>query len=309
MRAGHAPHCIGASGLGRDGEDRGVCGRGLGERQWSEHARVRPDRGPRLRGGTGPNGPTRPGAIARSDGRAGKRPSVRTSSRAGHSTLAPPEPVASLVAEESATKNLGASDRRRLLALARLAIEEAVRGRSSDSPAAFEPSGAAAQPAAAFVTLHEHGELRGCIGLLRFEVPLWRNVREAAVAAALHDPRFAPLEPAEVSAVELEISVLEPPIEIRDPAEFKASRHGIVAERGMRRALLLPQVATEMGWGEEQMLDAVCRKAGLPGDAWRDRGTRLSVFEATVFGEADPGSGEDGALGRGATTAPGTSVG
>jgi len=236
------------------------------------------------------------------------RPSVRAASRAGHSTLARLERLASLVAEEAATKDLDANDRRRLLALARLTIEEAVSGRRAGSSADFEPSGPTAQPAAAFVTLRERGELRGCIGLLRFEVPLWRNVREAAVAAALHDPRFQPLQQHELAAVELEISVLEPPIEIRDPAEFRAGRHGIVAERGLRRALLLPQVATEMGWGEGLMLNAVCRKAGLRGDAWRDRGTRLSVFEATVFGEAKTGSGEDGTRERGAMASPETSV-
>ena len=66
-----------------------------------------------------------------------------------------------------------------------------------------------------------------------------------------------------------------------------AGRDGIVVERGDCRALLLPQVAGEMGWTETQMLDAVCRKAGLPSDAWKDRGTRLYVFESTCFCAAD----------------------
>ena len=137
------------------------------------------------------------------------------------------------------------------------------------------------------MTIHEQGELRGCIGLLRFEVPLWINVREAAAAAALDDPRFFPVEERELPALELEVSVLEPPVEIADASGFEAGRHGIVVERGMRRALLLPQVAGEMGWGSEQMLDAVCRKAGLSGDAWREPQTRLFVFEASFFSEAE----------------------
>ena len=91
---------------------------------------------------------------------------------------------------------------------------------------------------------------------------------------------------AEVSTLEIEVSVLEPPVELLDLTGFEAGRHGIVVERGAYRALLLPQVATEMGWGPAQMLDAVCRKAGLPGDAWRDRGTRLLVFESSCFSEA-----------------------
>jgi AmmeMemoRadiSam system protein A len=144
------------------------------------------------------------------------------------------------------------------------------------------------KPAAAFVTIHESGQLRGCIGLMRFEVPLWRNVRDAAAAAALDDPRFLPVDESELPALELEVSVLDPPVALLDPAGFVAGRHGIVVERGARRALLLPQVATEMGWDEEQMLEAVCRKANLPGDAWRDESTRLLIFESTCFSEADP---------------------
>ena len=139
--------------------------------------------------------------------------------------------------------------------------------------------------------------MRGCIGLLRFEMPLWLNVREAAAAAALNDPRFYPVEEREVPALELEVSVLEPPVDIPDASKFEAGRHGIVVERGMRRALLLPQVAAEMGWNSTQMLDAVCRKAGLPGDAWKDRATRLSVFEASYFGEAELGVGHERSVG------------
>jgi AmmeMemoRadiSam system protein A len=115
-------------------------------------------------------------------------------------------------------------------------------------------------------------------------------VRDAAVAAALHDPRFAAVTEKEVAKLDIEVSVLEPPVQLSDPAGFEAGRHGIVVERGACRALLLPQVASEMGWGAAQMLDAVCRKAGLPGDAWRDRGTRLLVFESSCFNEGAAGA-------------------
>ena len=184
-------------------------------------------------------------------------------------------------------KQLDATDQRQLLAIARRAIEAAVRHGPLAGVAAGAPSAATADPAAAFVTIHEHGQLRGCIGLMRFEYPLWQNVRDAAAAAALDDPRFLPLDESELTALELEVSVLDPPVDLPDPAGFVAGRHGIVVERGMRRALLLPQVATEMGWDETQMLGAVCRKANLPGDAWRDGSTRLLVFESTCFSEAD----------------------
>jgi AmmeMemoRadiSam system protein A len=184
-------------------------------------------------------------------------------------------------------QDLQPSDRRTLLAFARAAVEAAARGerRPALDDATLTP--ALTEAAAAFVTLHERGELRGCIGLMRYEVPLWINVRDAATAAALDDPRFLPVTESEVPALEVEVSVLEPPVELPNPDGFEAGRHGIVVERGMNRALLLPQVATEMGWGAEQMLEAVCRKAGLSGDAWRDAQTGLFVFESVCFGERE----------------------
>ena len=183
---------------------------------------------------------------------------------------------------------LNQSDRRELLALARAAVEAAVRHdtQPASDPATLTPD--LISPAAAFVTIHEKGGLRGCIGMMRFEVPLWKNVREAAAAAALDDPRFLPIAESELPDLELEVSVLEPLVELRDPAGFVAGRHGIVVERDGRRALLLPQVAAEMGWNAEQMLEAVCRKAHLPGGAWRDGSARLFVFESTCYLEHEP---------------------
>jgi AmmeMemoRadiSam system protein A len=177
------------------------------------------------------------------------------------------------------------SDRERLLAIARRSIEAAVifGGAAEESDAL---SVALAEPAAAFVTIREHGELRGCIGMMRFEAPLWLNVRDAARAAALDDARFLPVAVPELPHLELEISVLDPPVRIAGPAEFAAGRHGIVLEQGGHRALLLPQVAAEMGWNGIQMLEAVSRKAHLPHDAWRDPATSLFVFDSVVFSEA-----------------------
>jgi AmmeMemoRadiSam system protein A len=181
-------------------------------------------------------------------------------------------------------KQFESLDQGRLLAIARRSIEAAVRRSGpAEEPEAALPV-ALVDPAAAFVTIHEGGELRGCIGMMRFETPLWRNVRDAARAAALDDPRFLPVAEPELPHLELEISVLDPPIRIASPADFVAGRHGIVVERGGHRALLLPQVAGEMGWSETQMFAAVCRKANLPQDAWRDPETNLFVFESVCFG-------------------------
>jgi AmmeMemoRadiSam system protein A len=180
-------------------------------------------------------------------------------------------------------RKLKAADQKLLMDLAQAAVEAAVRRGPGPVPEPETLTPALMAPAALFVTIRESGELRGCIGMMRFETPLWENVLEAAAAAALHDPRFRPIEQSELPALVLEVSVLEPLMALPDPAGFVAGRHGIVVERDGRRALLLPQVAAEMGWAAEEMLDAVCRKANLPGDAWRDRTTRLHVFEATSY--------------------------
>lgn len=180
---------------------------------------------------------------------------------------------------------VNAEEQGKLLRWARGAIEAAVRGEELPVIAESELTGNLRAPHGAFVTLKKAGELRGCIGVMDFERELWRNVRQAAVASALEDPRFAPVTAAELPELRLEISVLEPPRAIADAGEFDAGRHGIVIEQGYRHALLLPKVAAEYGWNEAQVLECVCRKAGLPADAWREADARLSVFTAFDFGE------------------------
>jgi AmmeMemoRadiSam system protein A len=189
-------------------------------------------------------------------------------------------------------RELAESDRRQLLDLARAAVEAAARHDPIPAPDPAELSPELRVPAAAFVTIHEHGQLRGCVGMMRFDVPLWQNVQEAAVAATLDDPRFLPVAEPELSGLELEVSVLDPLIDLRDPAGFVAGRHGILVERDGRRALLLPQVAVDMDWGSEQMLEAVCRKAHLSEHAWRDAETKLYVFESIRYSEHGPSEPE-----------------
>ena len=174
-----------------------------------------------------------------------------------------------------------------LLRLARDAVVAAIHRQPPPAvdPAALPPVLLA--PAAAFVTLHEHGELRGCMGNLEFERPLWRNVLIAGAIVPLEDPRFMPVADEELPAIRIEVSVLAPPVELPGPQAFDARSQGIIVERSGRRALLLPQVAEEYGWDETTTLDAVCRKAGLAGDAWRRAGTRLFGFRAAHV--AEPG--------------------
>lgn len=107
---------------------------------------------------------------------------------------------------------------------------------------------------------------------------------QAAVLAATEDPRFPPLRKSELPGLRIEISVLGPLQPVLDVSEIKVGRHGLVIKEGQRSGLLLPQVATELGWDRQTFLREVCRKAGLPDNAWKNsRG--LFKFEAIVFQE------------------------
>jgi AmmeMemoRadiSam system protein A len=115
----------------------------------------------------------------------------------------------------------------------------------------------------------------GCIGFRAAQRPLLETVREAARAAAFHDPRFPPLRPPELPEVRLEISVLSRPRPVSDLGEIQVGRHGLIVRRGPRSGLLLPQVAEEYGWDRETFLSHTCAKAGLPEDSWREAGTEM----------------------------------
>jgi AmmeMemoRadiSam system protein A len=175
------------------------------------------------------------------------------------------------------------SQKHALLDVARRAVTAQVTG------GALPPAPSATglpEASGVFVTIKERGELRGCLGTLRATGPLAEQVARCAAEAASEDPRFSPVTVSELSEVSVEVSVLGP-LERIDPADPNAitlGRHGLVAEQGSRRGLLLPQVATEWGWTIEQFLGQTCLKAGLRADAWQ-HGAGISRFDAEVFRE------------------------
>ncbi len=142
---------------------------------------------------------------------------------------------------------------------------------------------ALARPRGVFVTINRRGRLRGCIGHIRADQPLYRAVADAALSAAFRDPRFKPITRQEMADLEFEISVLSPLRPVKNVREVVVGRDGLFIVRGARAGLLLPQVPIEFGWTREQFLTAVCRKAGLAATAWREPGTRLYTFTAEVF--------------------------
>ena len=136
----------------------------------------------------------------------------------------------------------------------------------------------------AFVTLKIKGCLRGCIGHVVGDRPVYETVYAMARQAAFHDPRFMPLTAAEAEELGIDISILSPLTPCPDPARIEPGRHGLLVVRGNCSGLLLPQVATEYGWDRETFLAQTCRKAGLPPDCWRDpSATCIYWFEAVVF--------------------------
>lgn len=186
------------------------------------------------------------------------------------------------------TPRLTASERAFLREVATRAVAAAARGEAAPDTGAIARefgaplAGRLAEDGGAFVTLHVHGELRGCIGTIIGREPLALAVAANGVAAAVHDPRFPPVAPDELSNITLEVSVLTPLLEVAGPDDVVVGRHGILLEKNGRHAVFLPQVATEQGWDLTTTLAHLCRKAGLPTDTWR-HGARLRVFEAEVF--------------------------
>jgi AmmeMemoRadiSam system protein A len=172
-------------------------------------------------------------------------------------------------------------DRQLLLRLAREALAAHVGVAPAHVPG---ETAVLMQAAGVFVTLHNHGELRGCIGHIEANQPLGTVVPRCAVAAGTTDPRFPPITPTELEELDIEISLLGPLESIGGPAEVEIGRHGLVVEMGWHRGLLLPQVAMAWGWDAETFLAQTCHKAGLARDAWRN-GATIWRFEAEVFGE------------------------
>ena len=181
---------------------------------------------------------------------------------------------------------LGENDRKTLLRIARETLEATLNGRPV--PRATVESEGLGQPCGAFVTLKNASRLRGCIGTFESAEPLYETVRQMAVAAT-RDPRFLsnPVTAAELSQIDVEISVLSPLEATKDPLkEIELGRHGISIQGPHGSGCFLPQVATETGWSKEEFLSQCCAmKAGLAPDAWKHPDVTVFRFEADVFGE------------------------
>lgn len=142
------------------------------------------------------------------------------------------------------------------------------------------------KPMGIFVTLKEHGELRGCIGIFESDTPLYQAVAEIVISSAINDPRFTPVSKEELPLLEYEISVLSQLKKVNSYQDIKIGKHGVKIVKGSRSGVFLPQVSTENNWDRETFLSILCtQKVGLENDCYKDKDIELYVFTAQIFGE------------------------
>ncbi|RMF97818.1 MAG: AmmeMemoRadiSam system protein B [Candidatus Schekmanbacteria bacterium] len=185
-------------------------------------------------------------------------------------------------------KYLTEEEKKTLLKLSRAVLRRYLEGKATDDEFlnTFNITDKLREKRGVFVTLKRREMLRGCIGYVLGIEPLYKAVRDNTINAASRDPRFEPVQPYEEKECEIEISVLTVPEEMSDIYDFEIGKHGLIIEKGWGRGLLLPQVPVEYGWDKKTFLEQLCRKAGLPTDAYKS-GAKLWRFEAEVFSEED----------------------
>jgi AmmeMemoRadiSam system protein A len=138
----------------------------------------------------------------------------------------------------------------------------------------------------AFVTLTINHQLRGCIGYIIGQEPLFTTICTAAIHAAISDPRFPSLKKSEFEKIHIEISILSEFISIKSYDEIIIGKHGLYLDEG-GGGLLLPQVATEHKMNREQFLSALCNKAGFYNEYWKERVLKIKIFTAEIFSEKE----------------------
>jgi len=193
---------------------------------------------------------------------------------------------------EPAREAYTASDRKFLLELARQSLAQTAT--NGPLPAinhrSLPPELAATK--GCFVTLTERGQLRGCIGNIFPQEPLYQAVEDNAQAAARRDPRFQPVQAGETDQIKIEISVLtEPkPLFFKSPedllAKLQPHEDGVVLKIGSRSATYLPQVWDQIS-DKTEFLDQLSEKAGCEPSAWRGRNTSVFIYHVEAFKESE----------------------
>lgn len=188
------------------------------------------------------------------------------------------------------TDPLNSDERQELLRIAREAMSAAVRGERLPRLDLDALPPRLRQKEASFVTLTIHGALRGCIGALEPSMPLAEDVRQHAVAAALQDYRFLPVEAAELPFIQIEVSRLTIPqkLEYNGPEDLlkklAVGMDGVILVDGARRATFLPQVWEKLP-NPVDFLEHLCQKMGASADLWRRKSLQVFTYHVEEFHE------------------------
>jgi AmmeMemoRadiSam system protein A len=188
------------------------------------------------------------------------------------------------------SEKLTQEEKQLLLKLARQALESGVRGQPLLPLDQSTLTPVLRTEGASFVTLTEGGELRGCVGALEPYQSLVEDVREHAVAAALQDHRFPPVQADELAEIEIEVSRLTLPESLDYTAaddllaRLRPGLDGVILRDGFRRATFLPQVWEKVS-DKEEFLSHLCLKMGAPPDLWRRKHMEVLVYQVEEFHE------------------------
>lgn len=193
---------------------------------------------------------------------------------------------------EPAREAYGAPDRAFLLDLARKTLTRMVTNGALPEVNRQDLPPELAAPKACFVTLTEKGQLRGCIGHIFPQEPLYQAVEDNARSAARQDPRFLPVQAAEIGDIKIEVSVLtEPqPLPFKSPedllARLQPHEDGVVLRIGSHSATYLPQVWDQLP-DKTEFLNQLAEKAGCAPSAWRDKDTAVFIYHVEAFKEPE----------------------
>lgn len=171
-----------------------------------------------------------------------------------------------------------------LVALARLSVESIVGSGTTLAMPEGLPDAMTGRRAGAFVSLHEQGKLRGCIGTIApAQSCLAEEIIMNGAAAATEDPRFASVRPDELDYLSYSVDVLGEPEPVHSLEQLDPARYGIIVTRGFKRGLLLPDLE-----GVETVMDQLAiakQKAGIRADE-DAKIERFEVVRHTLGGEA-----------------------
>jgi len=188
------------------------------------------------------------------------------------------------------SEKLTQEEKQLLLRLARQALESGVHGQPMPPLDQSTLTPVLRAEGASFVTLTVRGELRGCIGALEPNQSLVEDVREHAVAAALQDYRFPPVQADEFAGIEIEVSrlTLPEPLDYTTAddllAKLRPGVDGVILRDGFRRATFLPQVWEKVA-DKEEFLSHLCLKMGASPDLWRRKHLEVLVYQVEEFRE------------------------